>query len=142
MGTLLAPVLAMVVLGVAAVVLSLQRASQRRLIGGGPRASWPGGGAVPDIVYFTGPNCTVCHVAQRPALRRLRDLMGDVTIHEVDVAVEPQTARSYRVMTLPTTVVLDREGRTTAINTGFATETVLRDQVTTARLVAEAPAVA
>jgi hypothetical protein len=36
-------------------------------------------------------------------------------------------------MTLPTTVVLDPGGRTTAVNAGYASETALRDQVREAR---------
>ncbi len=36
-------------------------------------------------------------------------------------------------MTLPTTVVLDADGRTVAVNVGFASELTLRDQVEAAR---------
>jgi hypothetical protein len=132
---LLAPLIAATVLGVAWVVLALQRRWQRRLVGmvlaGTPSASTAN--AIPDILYFTGPNCTVCHVAQRPALRRLRELIADVSIREIDVAVDPASARTYRVMTLPTTVVLGPDGRTAAVNVGFASEAALRGQVEAAR---------
>jgi hypothetical protein len=141
---LLAPVIAFAVLAVAAGALTLQRSWQRHLVGTSLLGRAPAGVAasVPDILYFTGEHCTVCHVAQRPALRRLRELIADVDIHEVDVASDPRTARSYRVMTLPTTVVLDRRGRMTAVNAGFATETVLRDQVQAARALPPRSAVA
>ena len=123
----------MAVLAVVGCVLAWQRHSQRRLVG--TVVAPPSGpiDAAPDILYFTGPNCTVCHVAQRPALRRLREVLADVTVREIDVAVDPLTARAYRVMTLPTTVVLDPHGRTTAVNVGFASEAALRDQVHAAR---------
>jgi len=131
---LIAPLAAAAVLAVAWGVLALQRWWQRRLVGtnlvGVPSRSDAG---VPDILYFTGESCTVCHVAQRPALERLREQLTDVTVREIDVAADPVTARTYRVMTLPTTVVLDREGRTVAVNAGFASETALRDQVHAAR---------
>ncbi|HEY8756041.1 MAG TPA: thioredoxin family protein [Candidatus Dormibacteraeota bacterium] len=142
MPPLLAPVAALLILAMAAGVLALQRSRQRRLIG---TVLWDGGapttrGQSPDILYFTGENCTVCHVAQRPALQRLRDVIDDVAIREIDVALDPGSARSYRVMTLPTTVILDSSGRATAVNAGFATDSVLRDQVLAARAASAQPA--
>lgn len=132
---LIAPIAAVAILTVAGAVLALQRWWQRRLVGTvltGVRAGATGAG-LPDILYFTGENCTVCHVAQRPALRRLRELITDVDIREIDVAVDPDAARTYRVMTLPTTVVLGPGGETVAVNAGFTSETALQDQVHAAR---------
>jgi hypothetical protein len=141
---LIAPLAAALILALAAGALALQRSRQRRLVGTVLLDSTipTGAGAVPDILYFTGENCTVCHVAQRPALRRLRDVIEDVAIREVDVALDPGSARTYRVMTLPTTVVLDATGRATAVNAGFAGESILRDQVLAARATSAQPAVA
>ena len=127
---LLAPLMAALALAVVAAVLALQRASQRRMIG---RPAPAGAGTSPQILAFTGESCTVCHVAQRPALSRLRAGIPDVEVTEIDVAREPEAARAYRVMTLPTTVVLDSGGRVSAVNTGFATEAKLRAQVAAAR---------
>ncbi|HEY7927183.1 MAG TPA: thioredoxin family protein [Candidatus Dormibacteraeota bacterium] len=127
---LLAPLAAVAVIAVAVAVLTLQRASQRRLVG---RAAPAVAGAFPDILYFTGKSCTVCHVAQRPALKRLHEEITDLQVTEIDVGVDPQAARAYRVMTLPTTVVLDAAGRVSALNAGFAAETQLRTQVQAAR---------
>lgn len=136
---LLAPVIAGLVLAAAAAGLAWQRSSQRRIVGRrGPVAAGRG----PRILAFTGESCTVCHVAQRPALARLRAELSDVEVTEIDVAREPGTARAYRVMTLPTTVVLDAEGRVRAVNAGFATEALLRGQVSAARVRAARPVVA
>src|SRR4029077_4405476 len=98
--SLLAPLAAVALLAVAALLLRVQRASQRHLVG---RVVRPGGATSPRILYFTGANCTVCHVAQRPALQRLRSALADVDVDEIDVAADPVAARAYRVMTLPTT---------------------------------------
>lgn len=132
---LLAPVVALLIVAMAAAGLAVQRSRQRRLIGtvlldGAAPAR---GGEALDILYFTGENCTICHVAQRPALQRLRDVIGDVAIREIDVALDPSSARAYRVMTLPTTVILDSSGRATAVNAGFAPDSTLRHQVLAAR---------
>lgn len=136
---LFAPLAAFAVLAAGAAVLAVQRASQRRLTGA--RAPGIDGGG-PDILYFTGPNCTICHVAQRPALARLHGTIDDLAVREIDVAADPAAARAFRVMTLPTTIVLDVEGRISAVNAGFASETVLRGQVEAARAVGAGEAVA
>lgn len=127
---LLAPLAALLVIAVAAGVLRLQRSSQRRLVG---RVIPVGRGGPADILYFTGQNCTICHVAQQPALRRLSEAIADLQVTEIDVGVDPAAARAYRVMTLPTTVVLDSAGQVSAVNAGFVTETLLRQQVEAAR---------
>jgi Thioredoxin len=144
MATLLAPLIALAVLAAGAVALGVQRRWQRRLVGTSLLGTASAGvtRSLPDILYFTGANCTVCQVAQRPALARLRELIDDVVIREIDVADDPHTARAYRVMTLPTTVVFDSEGRMTAVNAGYAAESVLSDQVIAARRSARQPAVA
>ena len=141
---LIAPFAALLILAAAAGALALQRSRQRRLVGTVPTGTDapPGADAVPDILYFTGENCTVCHVAQRPALQRLRGLIQDVAIREIDIARDRRSARIYRVMTLPTTIVLDPSGRAVAVNAGFAAESVLRDQVLAARATSAQPAVA
>ncbi len=85
---------------------------------------------LPSILYFTGEACTICHTAQRPALRALAaDRITAIEIREIDIAVEPDLARQYRVMSLPTTIVLDAAGQVTDINVGFATGEVLRRQL-------------
>ncbi|MHB8719080.1 MAG: thioredoxin family protein [Candidatus Dormibacteria bacterium] len=125
-----APLLAVAVLLGAAGLVGLQRRHQARLVGG---ASETAPEDLSDILYFTGAACTICHVAQRPALGRLAATRGDITVREIDVAREPEMASRYRVMTLPTTVVLDVDGRIAAINTGFAGEALLAEQVDGAR---------
>jgi hypothetical protein len=133
---LVAPGAALVVVAVVAGLLRLQGWWQRRLVGSAVELAGAARGGpplLPDILYFTGESCTICHVAQRPALRRLETMLSDVAIREIDVARDPSSARRYRVMTLPTTVVLDPSGRTVAVNAGYASETALRNQVETAR---------
>ena len=126
---LLAPLIAIAAVGIVALALRAQRSGQRELVGVVVEpARRPG--AMPSILYFTGEACTICHTAQRPALRALVAGLDDsVEIREVDVAVEPELARRYRVMSLPTTIVLDGSGQVTDINVGFATGETLRRQL-------------
>ncbi|MFN2568689.1 MAG: thioredoxin family protein [Candidatus Dormibacteria bacterium] len=127
----LAPLFAAVVIGGAAAMLVLQRRHQRQLVG----RTVSGAPSGPAILYFSGAACAVCHTAQRPALDRLQSATdGNPPVHEIDVLAEPEIARRYRVMSLPTTIVLDHAGRAVAINTGLATSTQLREQLAKAGL--------
>jgi thioredoxin 1 len=126
---LLAPLIALAVLGGAALVLRVQRGGQRNLVGSVVEPARLGG-RMPSILYFTGENCAICHSAQKPALRSLAASLRDgIEIREVDIAVEPALARQYRVMSLPTTIVLDGTGQITDINVGFAGSEMLRRQL-------------
>ena len=128
----LAPLIAVAVIALAALALRAAQARQRRLLVGNVVGRAVGR---PAILYFTGAACAICHTAQRPALDRLtRQLDGRVEVREVDVAEQPALAREYHVMSLPTTVVLDAEGRARAVNTGFASAPLLERQLAEAGL--------
>jgi hypothetical protein len=129
MTLLLAPLIALVAIAAVALILRAQRGGQRMLVGSVVERSRVGG-SLPSILYFTGASCTICHTAQKPALRTLADgLTQSIGIREIDVAVEPALARGYRVMSLPTTIVLDAVGQVTDINVGFASGEKLRRQL-------------
>jgi thiol-disulfide isomerase/thioredoxin len=90
-------------------------------------------------LFFTGESCTICHTAQKPALDTLSAALDhDVRIREIDVAAQPELARTYRVMSLPTTIVLSQRGEILAINAGFASAEKLRSQLTRAGVPAAA----
>jgi thiol-disulfide isomerase/thioredoxin len=138
---LLAPLVAAAVIGAAFVVLTAQSRRQQQLIGRVVEAGAPDRVTVeqPSILFFTGENCTICHTAQKPALDTLSaSLDHDVRIREIDVAVQPDLARTYRVLSLPTTIVLSQSGKILAINAGFASAEKLRSQLTRAGVPAAA----
>jgi thioredoxin-like negative regulator of GroEL len=82
------------------------------------------------ILAFSSEDCSQCHTLQAPALRRIQESYGDkVTVIEVDAPSQPVLTERYRVLTLPTTVVLDAGGRAHAINYGFANVQRLCKQV-------------
>ena len=128
---LLAPLIAALVIAGAALGLRAQGRRQQHLIGRVVVPVEPGADrSAPSVLFFTGEACTICHTAQRPALETLVAVLPDrVAVREIDIAQEPDLARRYRVMSLPTTIVLDAAGEVTAINTGFASVERLRDQL-------------
>lgn len=85
---------------------------------------------LPGIVYFTTPDCGACKTVQRPALSALRErLQSSLQIIEVDAAERPDLARAWSVLTVPTTFILDREGRPRHVNQGVASAEKLASQL-------------
>ena len=85
---------------------------------------------VPGIVSFTTRSCVTCKAAQRPALSALEERLGaDVQIVEVDAEERPELAREWRVLSVPTTFVLDRAGTPRQVNHGFASTQKLMSQL-------------
>jgi predicted amino acid racemase len=82
------------------------------------------------ILAFSSPDCHQCHQLQTPALQRVVEARrGVVTFMEVDATVEQDLARTYHILTVPSTVVLDARGNARAINYGFASTQRLLKQV-------------
>ena len=76
---------------------------------------------LPAVLFFTTPDCVTCKVAQRPALRAVQDRLGGrVQLIEVDALASPLLARDWSVLSVPTTYVLDGNGRPMQVNHGYA----------------------
>ena len=83
----------------------------------------------PYILYFTGEGCTVCRTHQEPALAKL----GPVRVDKVDAIAERELADRFHVYTLPTTVVMSRDGAALHVNYGYAPAPKLERQLAEAR---------
>jgi thioredoxin 1 len=83
----------------------------------------------PAVVLFTADHCAPCKFQQRPALQRLLDQLADIQVIEVDVEADPATAQEWRVMSLPTTYILDKNGKPRGVNHGVTSTEKLRQQV-------------
>ena len=82
------------------------------------------------ILAFSSADCHQCHEMQIPALQRVLDARGsNVSVAEVDAPNSPDLTQRYRVLTLPSTVIMDAAGRAHAVNYGFANTQRLLDQV-------------
>jgi len=75
----------------------------------------------PTILFFTADYCTVCKYRQKPALEALKSARnGTLRIVELDAVAQPDMAKRFGVLSLPTTAVLAPDGTVGAINYGFA----------------------
>ena len=84
----------------------------------------------PAVLYFTMEGCVPCKTTQRPALARLMELTGDrVQLIEVDAVREPKLAESWGVLSVPTTFIIDPQGRPRRVNHGVTLTEKLLDQL-------------
>lgn len=62
----------------------------------------------PAVVHFSAPWCGPC-----AGLRRVVETVcaefGDVEHHEIDIDADPEAARRFAVLSLPTTLIFDAE---------------------------------
>lgn len=84
--------------------------------------------SAPTLLFFTADHCAQCKLQQAPILDQLHREF-QVPVHTVDAIAEPDLARYFNVMTVPTTVVLDAHRRPAAINYGLATLPRLQEQL-------------
>jgi len=86
----------------------------------------------PVIVYFTTPDCTPCKTVQRPAIEKVASLLGrKLHVVEIDAAERPDLAKTWGVMSVPTTFLLDARGEARYVNNGVARAEKLIEQIYT-----------
>lgn len=64
----------------------------------------------PTIVHFSAPWCGPCDRVRRVVGQVCED-MADVAHVEIDLDADPATARRFSVLSLPTTLIFDVDGR-------------------------------
>ncbi len=82
------------------------------------------------IVYFTTPTCAPCKTVQRPAIQRVTELLGEnVQVVEIDATERPDLAKTWGVMSVPTTFLLDARGEARYVNNGVTRAEKLMEQL-------------
>jgi len=64
----------------------------------------------PTVVHFSAPWCGPCERVRR-VVDRVCDDLGDVAHVEIDLDANPQAGRRFSVLSLPTTLIFDVDGR-------------------------------
>ncbi len=82
------------------------------------------------IVYFSTPDCVACKTAQAPALQQLKNyLHNDLVVVEINAYENPELASQWGILTVPTTVLLDKKGEPKTINYGTTSFQKLLTQI-------------
>lgn len=76
------------------------------------------------VVAFSTASCGECRVQDH-----ILEQLPSARVLHVDAAERPAVARRFGVMTVPSTLVLDPEGRVRAVNHGLADLRRLREQI-------------
>ena len=85
----------------------------------------------PAVLYFRSDRCTPC-VTQARYLEQIQGQFGDeLTIEKIDADSEVEKTQRYGVITLPTTLVVDRDGIVRHANYGLADTRKLARQLET-----------
>lgn len=84
----------------------------------------------PAILYFTTPDCAACKAIQKPALARIQERLGDrLQVIEVNALEQPELASRWGVLSVPTTFVIDPQGKLRYVNHGATRAEKLLQQV-------------
>jgi thiol-disulfide isomerase/thioredoxin len=104
-----------VLIGIAAIRLYQRRIFRRRVREGLQLDEYAPGR--PAVLYFTAPGCVPCRLIQKPALAELTQQVGpDLQIITVDASLDPDLARSWGVLSVPTTFLIDSQGHPRRVN--------------------------
>ena len=80
------------------------------------------------LLYFRSEYCGAC-AAQTHYLEQLDDPYRAL-IEPIDVEQNPEQARQYHIMSLPTTILIDYEGKVRQVNPGLTNPFKLTRQLT------------
>jgi thiol-disulfide isomerase/thioredoxin len=87
----------------------------------------------PALLYFTTPDCAPCRTVQRPAVLRIKQALGEgLEVVEINAQDQPEMARAWGVLSVPTTFILDRSGKPLHVNHGVTTAEKLMRQLESA----------
>lgn len=79
----------------------------------------------PAVVHFSAPWCGPCAGVRR-VVEKVCDDLGGVAHHEIDIDANPEAARRFSVLSLPTTVIFDADGHQRYRAAGVPTSADLR----------------
>ena len=108
--------LAVLIVGVG---IGFYRLNNRLILGRAPKSIAQVG--KPAILYFTTPGCVPCKTVQKPAIRQIKETLGEMLqVIEIDASQQPDLAQRWGVLSVPTTFVIDSRGQARHVNHGVA----------------------
>jgi thiol-disulfide isomerase/thioredoxin len=87
----------------------------------------------PTLLYFWSTTCGLCPTQRRYVEQVARQWSDRLAVRFVNADEEQEKTAVYRILTLPTTIILDPEGQIQAINYGLTPARKLSEQVGSVR---------
>jgi thioredoxin 1 len=84
---------------------------------------------LPLLLDFTGPKCKSCKVMKARLTQAAPDFEGRVRIVLVDVNVQKDLTKKYKIMLIPTLVFIDKNGEEIDRHIGQMEETAIRAEL-------------
>jgi len=96
--------------------------------------SLPRGVSIPDselptVLYFWTEQCVQCKRSQKPALHRLQRNRGMFNLVNINALEEKDIVSSFKIKTVPSTVIISPDKKPAYINNGFKSERELAEQL-------------
>jgi thiol-disulfide isomerase/thioredoxin len=92
----------------------------RLTLGRAPKDSL-GASGKPVLLYFTTETCVPCKTVQKPAIAQIKEKLGEMlNVVEIDATEQPDMAKRWGVLSVPTTFVIDSRGQARYVNHGVA----------------------
>ncbi len=85
----------------------------------------------PILLYFWSDRCSQCKPQEREisAAQKILHLSGkQFDIRKINALEDPKAAKLYRVMTVPTVILLDEEEQPVAVHPGFTRAKKIAEQ--------------
>jgi thiol-disulfide isomerase/thioredoxin len=130
--TVIVAIVAAAVVATLAAWLMTRRSGQVREVGpASARSAAPDIGDLglsrsgPTVVHFSAPWCGPCDRVRR-VVGEVCDDLNDVAHVEIDLDANPAAARRFAVLSLPTTLIFDLDGRQRYRASGVPTAAALR----------------
>ncbi len=84
---------------------------------------------LPTLLYFRSDTCAVCPTQGRFVNEVAATWDGRLRVQTIDAALETELTSQFQVFTLPTTILLDEQGKVSAVNYGLTDSSKLSRQL-------------
>jgi thioredoxin 1 len=80
-----------------------------------------------SIMFFTSDACMECEKIQKPVINQLK--RKNMQIFTINAAEDLTLANYYRILTVPTTIILDNKKVPQFVNQGYTNKKILSEQL-------------
>ncbi len=84
---------------------------------------------LPTIVYFWTEQCVQCNSVQKPAILKLKHEGKKFNFVSLNAVKDLEMTKLLKIKTVPSTVILGRNKNVKFINNGYASDTLLKEQL-------------